>query len=233
MSARILFLLIVAAHAVFAHRIWQVYRWVNLGQGTLGLNALPRRIADVLLKGFGQKLVLRKPSGLGHAFIFWGFFVLTFGTIEGLLSDLYAPFSFSFLGPIYWFMNTSQDFFGALVLLAIGAALWRRFVTKPKRLEGPISHTVDALVILGLIVVLIAAFYALQVIQPKPGFTPVADLLRAMIIVDGPVGKEAYPSAYAAFHWLHNLVVLAFLAYIPYSKHLHVVTALPNLFFRE
>jgi Fe-S oxidoreductase len=233
MSALILFALIVAAHAVFFHRIWQVYRWVNLGQGTLGLDVLPRRIADLAVKGFGQKLVLRKPSGMGHALIFWGFFVLTFGTLEGLLSGLYAPFSFSFLGPIYWLMNTCQDFFGALVMLAIGAALWRRFVTKPKRLEGPVSHAMDAVVILGLITVLIIAFYGLQILAPKPGFTPIADVLRALTLRDGPVGKDAHSLAYGFFHWLHNIVVLGFLAYIPYSKHLHVVTALPNLFFRE
>jgi len=233
MSALLLFVLIVAAHAVFFHRLWQVYRWVNLGKGTLGLDALPRRVADLVSKGFGQKLVLRQPSGLGHAFIFWGFFVLTFGTIEGLFSGLFPSFSFAFLGPIYWLMNTCQDFFGLLVLLAIGFALWRRLVVKPKRLEGPFSHTLDALIILGLITVLIVAFYGLQVIQPKPGFTPIAGMLRAATLGDGPLGIEAHPLAYGLFHWIHNLVVLGFLAYIPYSKHLHVVTALPNLFFRE
>ncbi|MBX3179090.1 MAG: 4Fe-4S dicluster domain-containing protein [Candidatus Hydrogenedentes bacterium] len=233
MSALVLVALIIAAHGVFFHRLWQVYRWVNLGRGTLGLDALPRRIADLVSKGFGQKLVLREPSGLGHAFIFWGFFVLTFGTIEGLASGVFPDFSFAFLGPIYWLMNTCQDFFGLLVLLAIGAALWRRLVVKPKRLEGPFAHTVDALIILGLISVLIAAFYVLQVVHPKPGFTPIADMLRAATIGDGPVGREFYPGTFAGFHWIHNLVVLAFLAYIPYSKHLHVVTALPNLFFRE
>lgn len=233
MSAILLLILIIAAHAVFFHRLWQVYRWVNLGQDTLGLDALPRRITDLAVKGFGQKLVLRKPAGLGHAFIFWGFFVLTFGTIEGLLSGLFPAFSFASLGPIYWFMNTSQDFFGALVLIAIGAALWRRLVTKPKRLEGPFSHTLDALIILGLITVLIVAFYGLQVVNPKPGFTPIADAIRGLTVGDAPVGKDAHPFAYGFFHWVHNLVVLGFLAYIPYSKHLHVVTALPNLFFRE
>ena len=233
MSALLLLVLIVAAHAVFFHRLWQVYRWVNLGHGTLGLDALPRRVADLLSKGFGQKLVLRTPAGLGHAFIFWGFFVLTFGTLEGLISGLFHNFSFAFLGPIYWIMNTCQDFFGLLVLIAIGVAAWRRLVVKPKRLEGPASHTIDALIILGLITVLIVAFYVLQVVQPRPGFMPVTGILRAAFLGDGTAGVAAYPLTYAIFHWIHNLVVLGFLAYIPYSKHLHIITALPNLFFRE
>src|SRR6185503_6666199 len=38
-------------------------------------------------------------------------------------------------------------------------------------------------------------------------------------------------NAYLAFWWLHVLIVLAFLNYLPYSKHLHVVTSLFNVYF--
>jgi Fe-S oxidoreductase len=229
-----LLVLIVAAHVAFALRLRNVYQWVNLGKGELGLDRLPGRMMDVLVKGFGQSLVLRKPAGIGHALIFWGFFVLTFGTLDGLLSGVFHNASLAFLGPIYWFMNTSQDFFGWLVLLAIFAALYRRFVIRPKRLEGPLSHQLDALVILALITSLIVAFYAMQILAPKPGWTPMANLLRTAVLgANAETGAAAWPWSFWAFHWLHNLVVLGFLVYIPYSKHLHVITALPNLFFRD
>ncbi|MBI2424345.1 MAG: 4Fe-4S dicluster domain-containing protein [Candidatus Hydrogenedentes bacterium] len=229
----VLLTLIIVAHLIFAIRLINVYQWVNLGQGSLAWDRIPERMNDLFVKGFGQKLVLRKKSGIGHALIFWGFFVLTFGTIEGLVSGVLFDFSFAFLGPIWWFMNTCQDFFGALVMIALGAALYRRLIIRPKRLEGPFSHTLDALFIIGLIALLIVAFYAMQIIAPKPGFTPVADGLRAMLGITGPLGKEAYPVAFHSFHWLHNLIVLGFLVYIPFSKHLHIITALPNLFFRQ
>ncbi|MDK1022381.1 MAG: heterodisulfide reductase-related iron-sulfur binding cluster [Candidatus Hydrogenedentes bacterium] len=231
----ILWALVIAAHGVFFYRLYVIYNLVNLGQGTLGLDRIPGRIADLLIKGFGQKLVIRERSGWGHFFIFWGFWVITFGTLEGLIRGLFpGHFTFAFLGPIYPFMNTMADFFGTIVMVAIALALYRRFVIKPKRLEGPLSHQIDAVVILGLIVGLICAFFGMSVLVDRPGLMPMTSLLRS--VFHGGTAAETIEEAGAAFYgieWFHNLIVLSFLVYIPYSKHVHVVTALPNLFFRD
>ena len=229
----VLFTLIVLAHLVFVLRLLNIYHWVNLGQGALPWDNLKVRLADLTVKGFGQKLVIRTPSGWFHAFLFWGFFVLTIGTIEGLIKGVFLAFSLEFLGPIYWLLNTTQEVFAVIVGVALVASLYRRFVMKPKRLEGPLSHKIDALVVISLIAGLLVAFFGLQVVSPKAGFTPVADALRNLFIPGVPVGEHALPNAHAAFLWMHNLIVLTFLVYIPYSKHLHIITALPNLFFRE
>jgi len=229
----ILLVFILVAHAIFFARLFSIYRWIHLGQGTLAWDQLPTRMHDLLVKGFGQKLVLRTRAGIGHAIIFWGFFVLTFGTLEGLISGVFHGLSFAFLGPFYWFMNSCQDFFAAAVLVAIAVALYRRLAIKPKRLEGDWTQTADAIVILGLIATLIAAYFAMEVVAPRPGFSPVSDTLRWLTIGGAATGEAAWPVVFAVAHWVHNLVVLAFLAYIPFSKHLHVITALPNLFFRE
>jgi Fe-S oxidoreductase/nitrate reductase gamma subunit len=231
----ILWLLLIAANAIFFRRIFLIYRLVNLGTGELGLDRLPGRIADVLVKGFGQKLVIREPSGWFHFFIFWGFWVLTFGTTEGLIRGLFPwHFTFAFLGPIYWIMNTSADLIGVLVMFALAMALYRRFVIKPKRLEGSLSHQLDALFIISLIGLLIAAYYSMSALVQRDGFMPIAALLRAIFLGgESATSIEDAGTVFAVFEWIHNLIVLAFLVYIPYSKHLHVVTALPNLFFRD
>jgi len=229
----VLFCLVVLAHLVFLLRLMKVISWVHLGKGSLPWDDLPRRVKDLMVKGFGQKLVVRTPSGWFHAFIFWGFFVLTVGTLEGLMKGMFFMFSLEPLGPIYWLLNTMQEAFAVIVLVALGASLYRRFVIRPKRLEGPLSHKIDALVVIGLIASLIVAFFGLEVVSDRPGFTPVADALRNAFLPGQEVGEHAMPTAHAAFLWAHNLIVLAFLVYIPYSKHLHIITALPNLFFRE
>jgi Fe-S oxidoreductase len=229
----LLLVLIIAAHAVFLRRLYNIFRWIELGQGTLPWGDLPRRFADLAIKGFGQSLVIRTPSGWFHAIIFWGFFVLTVGTLEGLIEGVFPGFSLAFLGPVYWLVNTLMEVFAVLVLVALAASLYRRFVIRPKRLEGPRAHKIDALIIIGLIGSLILAYFGLSIVSPRAGFTPVADALRALFLGDAAVGKEAMPVAHAFFLWAHNLIVLGFLAYIPYSKHLHIITALPNLFFRE
>jgi Fe-S oxidoreductase len=224
----ILLALIIAAHGLFLRRVVQIFRYVHLGQGTLPVDAPARRWRDVLIKGFGQRLVLRTPAGIGHLLIFWGFFVLTFGTLETLLAGVFPGFTFAWLGPLYPLMNTMQDVFGLLVLAALAVAIFRRLVLRPKRLESDFAHTVDALIIIGLIALLIVVFYSLRLLEPKPGFAPVATALGAALGV-----HPGHPTALYALQWMHNLIVLAFLVYIPYSKHLHLITALPNLYFRE
>jgi Fe-S oxidoreductase len=225
----ILFALIVLAHLVFALRLMNIVQWIHLGKGELQWDGIGRRARDLLVKGFGQTLVLRKPSGAFHALIFWGFFVLTVGTLEGLIKGVLPAFSLAFLGPLYPVLNTVQEAFAVLVLVSLAAALYRRLVIRPKRLEGPLSHQLDAVVIIGLIALLICAYFGMEVVEPRPGYTPVSNTLRAALLG----GDAPHPLAYPIFSWTHNLVVLAFLMYIPYSKHLHVITALPNLFFRE
>ncbi|MEK7793067.1 MAG: (Fe-S)-binding protein [Candidatus Hydrogenedentota bacterium] len=236
-SSSLLLALIVVAHAVFILRMYHIYRLVNLGQGTLGLDEIPRRLWDVAVKGFGQTRVVRVPSGWGHFFIFWGFWVITYGTLEGLINGVWpGHFDFSWMGPVWPFMNTLQDFFGVIVLACIAIALYRRLIIKPKRLQSDLHHTLDALLILGLIVLIIVAVYGMRVVDPRPGFTPFSALLRDQIVgADAPTiyTSRNYEYAFMGFEWLHNVVVLGFLMYIPFSKHLHVVTALPNLFFRE
>ncbi len=230
----ILLMLIVAANVVFFSRLYLMYRLINLGQGSLGFDRLGERIKDLLVKGFGQKLVLREPSGYGHLFIFWGFIVLSYGSAENLIDGLIpGQITLAFLGPVDSLMATLQDILALCALIAIVIALYRRLIVRPVRLKGDLHQTLDALFILGLIIVLIVAFYGMRVIEPKQAFTPVGDFLRASILGQEGGSIETHAGAFKIFGWIHNLVVLGFLAYIPYSKHLHIVTALPNLFFRE
>ncbi|HEO70176.1 MAG TPA: (Fe-S)-binding protein, partial [Candidatus Hydrogenedentes bacterium] len=229
----VLLLLIIAAHVIFIRRVVQIVRFISLGQGTIPLGDVPGRVKDLVVKGFMQTLVLREPAGVGHAFIFWGFFVLTYHSIEGLIAGVVPGFSFEWMGFIYTLMCSAEDIMAFLVIIALAVAVFRRLVLRPKRLEASFWHTMDALIIVGLITILISAMYALRIMHPKPGFAPVSDTLRAMIIGDGPLGKQVYATPIAVFEWIHNLVLLSFLVYIPYSKHLHLLTALPNLFLRQ
>lgn len=221
----ILAVLILLSFGVFIRRLNQLFRFVKLGQGELTLDSAGAGIKRVLITAFGQKTVVREVSGWGHFLIFWGFMFLTFGTVEGLLAGFIDGFSFSFLGLLYPVMNTGQDLFGVLVLAAIVVALVRRIIIKPVRLEGPKSHTLDAFFVLGLISALIICFYGMRTQAVYPGFTPVSSWLR------GLCGSRQYDSIFHIFDWCHNLVVLFFLSYIPYSKHIHLVGAIPNIFF--
>jgi Fe-S oxidoreductase len=227
-----LLLLIIIALVFFVHRLLFMVKLANLGQDSFQLDRKANRCKNLLIKGFGQHLVLRKFSGLGHFFIFWGFFFLSFGAIEEFLSALFPGFSFAFLGPSYSFINSGQDVLGLLVIGALLISIFRRLILRPTRLEGRFTHTVDALVIVALILVLTITFYGLNVLDPKPGWTPVANLLRGLLPA-GRFAAAAQGTVHTTFAWTHNFVFLGFLIYIPFSKHSHILFALPNIFLKE
>jgi Fe-S oxidoreductase len=228
----ILLALIVISLVLFSLRLIHIIRLINLGQDSFSLNLLGRRFKAILLKGIGQRIVLRKLSGFGHALIFWGFFFLSFGTIEALVKGVYHDFSFAFLGPFYSVMNFGQDIFGILVITALLFSVYRRLILRPARLKGSLSHTIDGFVIISLIIILIVCFYGTAIIEPKPGWTPVTDMLRRFVF-NGAVEASLNKTFRSMFEWSHHIVVLGFFVYILYSKHSHIIFALPNIFLKQ
>jgi Fe-S oxidoreductase len=228
----VILLLIIIATFIFAHRLLYLLRLTNLGEGAFQWDRKTPRFRSLFSKGFGQHLVLRKLSGLGHFFIFWGFFFFALGGGESLLAGVFPGFSFAFLGPGYSLLNTGQDVLGLLVITALLISLFRRLILRPTRLAGPFSHTAEALVIVILILGLTTMFYGMNVFAPKQGWTPVTDLLRNRLPL-WLFAANTQATVPPAIAWTHHLVFLGFLIYIPYSKHSHILFALPNIFLKD
>jgi Fe-S oxidoreductase len=235
-NAVFLFVLVVAA-GFFALNVQRLVQYMRLGKTERRTDNPTRRIWNVLKVGIAQTKILREPAaGLMHATIFWGFIVLTAGTIELLIAGVMPSFSYArFLpAPLYHGYELSQDAFAVAVLGAIGFAYFRRLVLHPKRLEGDNVEHLDAYIILGMIAALMAtyllagAFLAVA----RPG--SVAATRFASLAVSNGLAWSGADTAWAAYRvswWTHALLVLAFLNYLPYSKHLHVASSLFNVFF--
>jgi len=169
-----------------------------------------------------------------HAAIFWGFIVLTAGTVEIFIQGVFHDFSYArFLPePLYALYGLSQDVFALLVLGAVAFAFYRRLVLHPKRLEGDHLEHADALIILGMIgglmVTLLLANACNFVVDPT-SVGPEKFVSRAIAAAIAPIDAQPIVPA-TVFQWLHVLLVLTFLNYLPYSKHLHVVTSLFNVY---
>lgn len=223
----LLSLLILVSLGIFSWRVSQFVRLLKLSKPARSFESFGQRAKALFLNGFGQRLVLREPAGLGHFMIFWGFLFLAFGAGEGFLAFLFPGFSLSFLGRGYYLLNTAQDLFAFLVLVALAVSIYRHLIANPKRLEGPSRFKIDAMVVISGVLVIVTAFLAMRAIQPKPGFTPVSTFLASSI------AAEWGDNTFRGLEWIHNVCMLAFLAYIPFSKHTHILAALPNLFLRE
>ncbi len=195
------------------------------------------RIKRVLKIAFGQSKLLRDPfAGTIHFLIFWGFMLFLFAVIEALIQGFDPGFSLAFTGYFYSAVTFIQDVFALLVIISVLIALYRRFVVHVPRLEVDKAGKADAAFILLLIMFVCVAMFGENTASiAMHGFKmgeyevrPISALLSPLFFSGAGPGAAL---SYEIFWWMHVIVVLAFLNYLPYSKHLHVLTSIPNTFF--
>lgn len=216
---------------------YSMLRWISrvrVGKKENRLDNLGKRIWGVMVFVFAQKRLFKYPfAGLMHAFIFWGFCVLTLRALSLIL----AGFNFHFIhqilsttpGLVYlWF----KDLFAFLVLAFVATAFFRRLVIKPER----IHHSWDALFVLSLISLIMitdfameGAFFNLENTVTK-NWQPFSAIVATWMAAIDP---KALKVIFQISFWAHILIILFFLNYLPYSKHFHVITSLPNVFVRS
>jgi Fe-S oxidoreductase/nitrate reductase gamma subunit len=229
-------LVLLLAAGFFSYNVQRLLSYLSIAQPDDRSGHPLVRLKNVITVAFLQKKILRDPvAGPMHALIFWGFVVLTVGTIELLLNGSFPAFSYAFLpSQLYSFYSTSQDLFGALVLGAIAFAFYRRLVLHPERLEGDNLEHSDALLILGAIAGLMVTMFAVNAFElalEPDSITRAKPLSLALSIPLRNLPTGLLTGAHAVFWWTHALLVLAFLNYLPYSKHLHIVSSIPNVYF--
>jgi Fe-S oxidoreductase len=234
-SNAVFLLILVCAAGFFALNVQRLVRYMRLGEPDPRTDHPLVRIKNLLSIGIGQSKIFRDSvAGPMHAAIFWGFVVLTVGTVEILIQGVFPRFSFApFMPrPVYMLYGFSQDVFAALVIVAVAFALYRRLVVHPRRLEGDNLEHADALIILsmigGLMVTLLFANACSYLVNPA-SVGPEKPISRALAAAVAPM--SAHPAAgVTVLLWAHSLLILAFLNYLPYSKHLHVVSSLANVY---
>lgn len=238
MSEIILTLLILASVGFHIWSVLRIYRFVKLGKPAYDpVDNVGWRIFAVLKNFFGQRTVVREPSGWGHFFIFWGFIVLGLATIEMFTRGYNPTFHWgNLLGhQLESLLATSFDFLGLAVMVSILIAVFRRYILQPDRLRKDFAARFDAGLILGLIFTLMVSMffshgYVIKNERTLAGFTPISNFFSqfATGVRDGNM-----PNGYHIAWWIHNLVILFFIAYIPHSKHVHLIGAMPNILLRR
>lgn len=237
--------LFLGAFGFFFSVVYRLYRILNLGTYENRFDRIGERIKSVLVNVFGQKSVLREPSGLGHLIMFWGFIMITIGTVESLAKGIYETFTYKLvleaiaqpLGWLYGPLCLVQDLIGLAVIVAILVAFHRRYILKPFRLRTDDPHAIiDATIILGVVFVLLVFMFLTRGLEINRFgeipvvWAPISAYLGGLFEGMSMGSQDIYRGI---FWWIHNLLILAFLIYIPFSKHLHLLGAIPNVFFRS
>ncbi|MCA9678766.1 MAG: 4Fe-4S dicluster domain-containing protein [Kofleriaceae bacterium] len=242
MKTVIFIALLAISLSFFARTMWLFGRAVAKGRPDPRprLDQLPARIASVLIYFFGQKKVAEEgplhQTSKHHLFIFWGFLVITLGTADLFVSGMFPSLSLHRLPgllahPIY----LTIDVFNLIVLLMICWAVTRRVFVKPKL----IPWNLDAALILGAIGSLMVThfmFHGYQIageVAAGHGYPIGEPISGAVARWLGPIDPGAAHRGATLSYWTHVLIVLTFLNYLPYSKHIHLLGALPNIFTRN
>ena len=221
---------LAVAIALFARRVLFLYRLLRMGKPVARFDDLPRRAQAEAVVVVGQsKLLQRLGPGLMHAAIFWGFIVLFPTIFIAMIGVVDEHATLPWLGRQGWYALL-VDTFAFLVLAGVVAAFFIRKVQRPRRFAGSHVREADAILLLiaGIVISLFvwhASRIALGLNEYPAAWAPISSVLAPAI------PRSWAPYLERAAVWAHVLIILSFLVYLPYSKHLHILLAAVNVFF--
>ncbi len=199
---------------------------------------VPARLASLLRFGFGQRRLVDREElvpGLLHVALFGAFLVLGLRTITLFGMGFEQEFHLPGLGPASDVGRGYLVVKDVLVLAAtVGAAgfLWRRLVSKPARITVSWEGNLVLGFILALMVTEMAFDGAERLSSGRSAFDVAAPAGSLGALALRPLGAGVAHALGVGAFWLHLAIVLLFLNFLPRGKHFHVLTALPNVFFR-
>jgi Fe-S oxidoreductase len=249
---------LAAALGYLGNTLYRRYGVMARVAGGPSFDRIPDRIKAVVVYVLGQKKFVspdqpKKDKGAGwmHFFIFWGFSILAVQVFHmfarGFIPGFTLPgLSIGLLGGPYGLL---KDFIQLIVLGAIGMALYRWLVSHPPRLYGfaPAEDRLrgqshgEALLILCFIGGIMISGYLYDgghlyahegpEIDSERVWQPISNLVGKGLFAIGGAGLAATMSNVG--WWIHNLIILVFVNLLPVSKHFHIITAVPNVFFKK
>ena len=204
----ILSILIIGSISSFIFEIYKRYKIIMKGTGQFPFDKIHLRLKKVFIEFILQKKVLSQRffPGLMHALVFWGFLFFSIITIDHFLLGFNIHlFSEYFKAAYAKFLGVPWAIF---VIVGILSLAYRRFVIKPKYLGEKTSYT-SGLVVIFISMLMITYLIDVSIIERSN---------NAMLL------KTNW--------WIHAILILGFLVLIPRSKHLHLVLAPINIFFK-
>lgn len=247
-AQQILFIIISGlAIGLFTINIRKIIRNIKLGRDEDISDNPGQRWKNVFLLAFGQKKMFRNPLvAVLHFFVYAGFIIINIEVLEIVLDGILGTHRLfaAPLGNLYTFLINSFEVLAVLVIAGCAVFLIRRNVIKLKRfvskdLDGwPRS---DANYILITEIILMALFLTLNasdtLLQTRGiehyAANPTGNFIFSQYLypVLNGMGNDGLQVTERGCWWLHIAGVFAFLNYLPYSKHLHIIFAFPNAYY--
>ncbi len=229
-------LIFAAAILFFLYSVYRRFRLIALGKPDHRFDAIGQRIWNMLFFAFGQRRVIKRTFGINHFVLFWCFIVLMIANVEFLLHGLFPDqITLSKLPEVpYHALAAIFDIVSILALIAVIIALGRRLLFPPSYID---AKSRDAFFILSMVALLMIAFLGLHATEIANGaevaddYMPISNAVASLFL--DSASSDKLDMWAEIFWWIHAIVLLGFLNYLPYSKHMHVLTAIPNCFFKS
>ena len=206
----------------FLYQVQKAARLVMLGAPDDRFGSWRARLSEFMSGWLGQKRVLRdRFVGSMHVLMFWGFLMLASDMFDlataNTFSDKILPDAL--FGP--W--NGMVELGYTMAFIGCVPALIRRVVFAPEKLEH--ESQLEGNIILFLIFSITTTSFIVESFHdPSSKWEPIGHWVGGMGLADGTV---------VAAYWIHMLSICIFFVLIPLSKHMHLVMAVPNVFFHD
>ena len=223
----------IIAFFVFFKKLGKIARNIHLGKPFQIKDQKGKRRQNVLLLAFGQKKMFRNPLvAILHLFVYVGFVIINIELLEIIIDGIAGTHRIfkPYLGSFYDFLINIFEVLAFLVLVACVVFFARRNMGRIKRftdkdLAGwPKS---DANAILIIEIVLMSLFLTMNAADAEANYL-ISSFLKPLL---SNVNASTQSTIEHTAWWLHILGIYAFMNYLPYSKHLHIILAFPNAYY--
>ncbi|WP_420322279.1 4Fe-4S dicluster domain-containing protein [Flagellimonas sp.] len=235
---------LIAGIGFFTKNIKKLSRNIKLGKDVDVSDNKPQRWKNMVRIALGQtKMVVRPVAGLMHILVYVGFIIINIEVLEIIIDGVLGTHRiFAPLGALYDFLIGSFEVLALLVILAVVIFWIRRNIIKLQRFvkpemkgwpekDGNMILYIEFVLMLLFLTMNAADFQLQQLNAPhytKAGAFPISQFL--LPIFDG-ISVSSLILVERTAWWLHILGILAFLNYLYYSKHLHILLAFPNTYY--
>lgn len=244
MASQILFIILcLTGIALFSFNVRKVIRNIKLGKAANRTDQSTKRWLTMLKVAFGQtKMAARPVPFLLHLAVYLGFVIINLEVLEIMIDGIFGTHRvFASLGGFYNFLIGSFELLALGVWVGCAIFLIRRNILKLKRFSGVEMKTwpkSDANYILITEILLMTAFLMMNAADAKlqalnqehyisAGAFPVSVWLQNLL----PASANSLIMVERICWWFHIIGIFAFLNYLPYSKHFHILFAFPNTYF--
>ncbi|MGD2028178.1 MAG: heterodisulfide reductase-related iron-sulfur binding cluster [Anaerolineales bacterium] len=247
---------------------WNIPHWAEVSQYVLGLLSVlilvvgattrikrwrkgkPVKVADrigtrlwsVITQAIGQIRTAENAfAGVMHLMIFWGMVTLVLGTalatIDWDVTHLF--FDFQFLkGGVYVVYELMLDILGLLLVVGLGMAAYRRYVSRPEYLKNDEKKSFafdDAYAIVMLLLIAVSGYLVeglrIAVTQPSwARWSPVGNALATLFINMDVANQHSF---HLIIWSIHGLIAFGLIASVPFTKFFHIIAAPVNIFYRK